>query len=128
MRELKRVVESGEIGKVMHIEGHFSNEHSTRVSGGWRDDPSESPGAGMTGAGLHVLDAFVNLVGPISYVDARCDLEESAARSARRGRSAGGIRKRRHRPDGDRARGAGLSGAAPCSAPTATAEATARTR
>jgi predicted dehydrogenase len=71
MRELKRVVESGAIGKVMHIEGHFSNEHSTRVSGGWRDDPAESPGAGMTGAGLHVLDAFVNLVGPISYVDAR---------------------------------------------------------
>jgi predicted dehydrogenase len=72
MRELKRVVESGEIGKVMHIEGHFSNEHSTRVRGGWRDDPRESPGAGMTGAGLHVLDAFVNIAGPISYVDARC--------------------------------------------------------
>ena len=32
MRELKRVVESGEIGEVLHIEGHFSNEHSTRVS------------------------------------------------------------------------------------------------
>jgi len=71
MRELKRVVENGVIGKVMHIEGHFSNEHSTRVSGGWRDDPRESPGFGMTGAGLHVLDAFVNLVGPINYVDAR---------------------------------------------------------
>jgi predicted dehydrogenase len=71
MRELKRVVDSGAIGKVFHIEGHFSNEHSTRVAGGWRDDPAESPGAGMTGAGLHVLDAFVNLVGPISYVDAR---------------------------------------------------------
>ena len=71
MRELKRVVDSGEIGKVMHIEGHFSNEHSTRVSGGWRDDPAESPGGGMTGAGLHVIDAFVNLAGPIASVDAR---------------------------------------------------------
>jgi predicted dehydrogenase len=65
-------VESGEIGKVMHIEGHFSNEHSTRVFGGWRDDPAESPGGGMTGAGLHVLDAFVNIAGPVSYVDTRC--------------------------------------------------------
>ena len=72
MRELKRVVASGEIGEVLHIEGHYSNEHSTRVSGGWRDDPNESPGAGMTGAGLHVLDAFVNLAGPVSYIDARC--------------------------------------------------------
>jgi predicted dehydrogenase len=71
MRELKRAVDSGEIGKVLHIEGHYSNEHSTRVAGGWRDDPAESPGAGMTGAGLHVLDAFVNLAGPIVYVDAR---------------------------------------------------------
>ena len=71
MREMKRVVQSGEIGEVLHIEGHFSNEHSTRVAGGWRDDPKESPGAGMTGAGLHVLDAFVNLAGPLSYVDAR---------------------------------------------------------
>jgi predicted dehydrogenase len=41
------------------------------VKGGWRDDPRESPGGGMTGAGLHVLDAFVNLAGPIARVDAR---------------------------------------------------------
>jgi predicted dehydrogenase len=71
MRELKRLVDSGALGDIIHIEGHFSNEHSTRVSGGWRDDPRESPGAGMTGAGLHVLDAFVNLGGPIRRVDAR---------------------------------------------------------
>ncbi len=54
MRELKRVVADGTIGEVMHIEGNFTNEHSTRVKGGWRDDPRESPGGGMTGAGLHV--------------------------------------------------------------------------
>jgi predicted dehydrogenase len=71
MRELKRLVESGALGEIIHIEGHFSNEHSTRVSGGWRDDPRETPGAGMTGAGLRVLDAFVNLGGPIERVDAR---------------------------------------------------------
>ena len=34
MRELKRVVENGTIGDVLHIEAHFSNEHSTRVVGG----------------------------------------------------------------------------------------------
>ncbi|HME28603.1 MAG TPA: Gfo/Idh/MocA family oxidoreductase [Pseudolabrys sp.] len=71
MRELKRVVANGILGEILHIEGNFSNEHSTRVKGGWRDDPTESPGGGMTGAGLHVLDAFVNLVGPIVEVDAR---------------------------------------------------------
>jgi predicted dehydrogenase len=71
MRELKHVVASGMIGDVLHIEGNFTNEHSTRVLGGWRDDPRESPGGGMTGAGLHVIDAFVNLAGPIANVDAR---------------------------------------------------------
>jgi predicted dehydrogenase len=71
MRELKRVATDGTLGDILHIEGNFSNEHSTRVKGGWRDDPHESPGGGMTGAGLHVLDAFVNLAGPIAKVDAR---------------------------------------------------------
>jgi predicted dehydrogenase len=71
MRELARILKSGELGEIMHIEGHFSNEHSTRVSGGWRDDPAESPGLGMTGAGLHVIDAFVNLAGAFQSVYAR---------------------------------------------------------
>jgi predicted dehydrogenase len=71
MLELKRLVAAGTLGDVLHVEGHFSNEHSTRVKGGWRDDPRESPGGGMTGAGLHVLDAFVNLAGPVARVDAR---------------------------------------------------------
>lgn len=71
MLELKRVVADGLIGAVLHVEGHFTNEHSTRVKGGWRDDPRESPGGGMTGAGLHVIDALVNLAGPIASVDAR---------------------------------------------------------
>ncbi len=71
MRELKRVVADGVIGDVMHIEANFTNEHSTRVLGGWRDDPSESPGGGMTGAGLHVIDALVNLAGPIASIDAK---------------------------------------------------------
>lgn len=72
MRELKRVVESGAIGEVLHVEAHFSNEHSTRViPGGWRDDPRESPGGGLTGAGLHILDALINFGGPIKSVDAK---------------------------------------------------------
>jgi predicted dehydrogenase len=72
MRELRRVVDSGAIGEVLHIETHFSDEHSTRVvPGGWRDDPRESPGGGLTGAGLHVLDALINFGGPIKSVDAK---------------------------------------------------------
>jgi predicted dehydrogenase len=71
MLELKRAVAAGTLGAVLHVEGHFCNEHSTRVKGGWRDDPAESPGGGLTGAGLHLIDAFVHLAGPIREVDAR---------------------------------------------------------
>ena len=72
MRELKRIVDGGMLGDIVHIEGHFSNEYSTRVlPHGWRDDPAESPALGMTGCGLHVLDALVNLAGPIRQIHAK---------------------------------------------------------
>jgi predicted dehydrogenase len=78
MQNLKQLVVDGVLGDIVHIEGHFCNEHSTRVAGGWRDDPAEAPVGGLTGAGLHVLDAFVNLVGPIRRVDARCFVRKPA--------------------------------------------------
>src|SRR5215472_8610023 len=72
MRELKRIVDGGTLGDILHVEGHFSNEYSTRVVPyGWRDDPAESPALGMTGCGLHALDALVNLAGPIRQVHAK---------------------------------------------------------
>ena len=68
MQALKRIVASGELGEILHIEGHFSNQHSDNTAGTWRDSPAESPGGGMTGAGLHILDAFLNTLGPIRRV------------------------------------------------------------
>ena len=68
MRELRRLVASGELGTLLHIEGHNSNENSNAVTGGWRTLESESPGGGMTGAGLHALDAMVSLAGPVKRV------------------------------------------------------------
>jgi predicted dehydrogenase len=68
MQALKTIVASGELGQVLHIEGHFSNQHSDNTAGTWRDSPAESPGGGLTGAGLHILDAFLNTIGPIRRV------------------------------------------------------------
>jgi predicted dehydrogenase len=70
MRELERVVESGRLGEILHVEGNFSNETSTQFPVAWRESPAESPGAGMTATGIHVVDAFVNLVGPVRRVRA----------------------------------------------------------
>jgi predicted dehydrogenase len=71
MAELRRVVASGALGKIMHVEGHYSNEHSSKFFAPWRDLPAETPGAGMTGTGIHILDAFANIAGPAERITAQ---------------------------------------------------------
>src|SRR5260370_1267917 len=76
MRALRGIVASGELGTILHVEGHNSNENSQDVVAGWRLSPAESPGAGLTGAGLHVLDAFVSMLGPVRRVYAQLHQRE----------------------------------------------------
>jgi predicted dehydrogenase len=38
--------------------------------------PQESPGGGLTGAGLHILDAFVSMMGPVRRVYAQLNSRE----------------------------------------------------
>jgi predicted dehydrogenase len=71
MIALRAMVASGELGAVLHVEGHNSNENSQNVTSGWRLSPDESPGGGLTGAGLHVLDALVSMMGPVRRVYAQ---------------------------------------------------------
>jgi predicted dehydrogenase len=71
MAELRRVIASGALGKIMHVEGHYSNEHSSKFFAPWRDLPAETPGAGMTGTGIHILDAFANIAGPAEQITAQ---------------------------------------------------------
>lgn len=71
MRALREIVASGELGTILHVEGHNSNENSQNITEGWRLSAEESPGGGLTGAGLHVLDGFVSMFGPARQVYAR---------------------------------------------------------
>ncbi len=71
MRELRRVVASGELGELLHVEAHYSNLNSNKNFATWRDSPAESPGGGMTGSGIHALDAVVSLAGPVRRVNAQ---------------------------------------------------------
>jgi len=77
MRALREIVASGELGTILHVEGHNSNENSQNVLEGWRLSLEEAPGGGLTGAGLHVLDAFVSLLGPARRVYARLSSREA---------------------------------------------------
>ena len=69
VRELLRLVKGGELGRILHLEAHFSNEVAGTASE-WRYSLEESPGGGMTGTGIHMLDTLIALAGPVHRVQA----------------------------------------------------------
>ncbi len=71
MRELRKVVDSGVLGRMLHVEGHYSNENTGKHFSSWRTNPSEAPAAGLTGSGIHVLDALVSYAGPARKIHAQ---------------------------------------------------------
>ena len=70
LAEVARLAESGELGPLLHVEAHFSNEVAAGFAA-WRDSFEETPAGGMTGTGIHMLDAMVRVAGPIRRLHAR---------------------------------------------------------
>ena len=68
--EVIRRADSGELGPLIHIEGNFSNEVAAGFTA-WRGSSEETPAGGMTGTGIHVLDAMMRIAGPVDRVHAR---------------------------------------------------------
>ena len=58
------------LGQPIHVDGHF-NADLGMSAGQWRDSRIESPAGGMTSLGIHVIDAFVQLFGRVSDVQAQ---------------------------------------------------------
>ena len=72
LQEIRRMIDDGRLGKVLHIEGNFCGPSAYRYPPGhWRQQVDESPAGGMTGRGVHVIDAMLYLAGPIEEVTAR---------------------------------------------------------
>ncbi|MGH7047745.1 MAG: Gfo/Idh/MocA family protein [Stellaceae bacterium] len=69
VRELLRLAKAGELGRILHLEAHFSNEIAGSFSA-WRFSPGESPAGGLAGTGIHMLDALIALAGPVRRVQA----------------------------------------------------------
>ncbi len=68
-RALKALIGDGALGQVVQIEGNISSSTGfTMKPGGWRTDPRETPAGAMTGLGIHHVDTFQYLVGPIARV------------------------------------------------------------
>ena len=72
LQEIKRAIDSGRIGKLLHMEGNFNGPSVYRVSKEhWRQNREEGPAGGMTGRGVHVVDAMLYLAGQIDTVHAQ---------------------------------------------------------
>ncbi|HTV46650.1 MAG TPA: Gfo/Idh/MocA family oxidoreductase [Stellaceae bacterium] len=69
VRELVRLAKAGELGRIIHLEAHFSNEVAGSFSP-WRFVSGESPAGGLAGTGIHMLDALIALAGPVRRVQA----------------------------------------------------------
>jgi predicted dehydrogenase len=72
LREIKRMLDDGRLGKLLHIEGNFCGPSAYRWHHEhWRQDRDEVPAGGMTGRGVHVVDAMLYLAGRIDSVTAQ---------------------------------------------------------
>jgi len=73
LQEIRRMLEDGRLGRLLHIEGNFCGPSAYRFPRGhWRHDrDAEAPAGGMTGRGVHVVDAMLYLGGHVETVHAQ---------------------------------------------------------
>jgi predicted dehydrogenase len=72
MVEIKRLIDSGALGTIMHAESNFSHDKLANVpAGDWRASAVDAPAAGMTGMGIHLTDAYINMLGSVIEVFAQ---------------------------------------------------------
>lgn len=68
---LHELLRDGALGRILHAEGNFSGASAMSYRAEmWRADPNESPAGGLAGMGIHIIDTYVWLFGPIA--EARC--------------------------------------------------------
>lgn len=71
MRELKRLASDGTLGTLLHVEGNFSGSFGLEYDASvWRASEKEAPGGGLTLMGVHIFDAMIDLLGPITELSA----------------------------------------------------------
>ncbi|HWP26959.1 MAG TPA: Gfo/Idh/MocA family oxidoreductase [Xanthobacteraceae bacterium] len=71
IKALRELIEAGTFGTIMHVEGNYSHDWIAGLSPDhWRSAREESRAGGMTGMGIHVLDCFSYLIGPMRRIAA----------------------------------------------------------
>jgi len=68
-RLMKQAIESGELGRVVFIEGNFSNERALELTPQtWRWYKAKAPGGPLSQLAVHIFDSLHCLGGPIDSV------------------------------------------------------------
>ncbi|MBI4365977.1 MAG: Gfo/Idh/MocA family oxidoreductase [Deltaproteobacteria bacterium] len=71
MRALDELAKADAFGTIMHVEGNYSHDWLANMpADSWRMAAAETRAGGMTSMGIHVLDCFRDLAGPIKRVAA----------------------------------------------------------
>ena len=66
---IKQRLDEGFFGTLLHIEANFSTAGALRYTADrWRASRTESPGGGLTGLGVHMIDLITWLGGPVQSV------------------------------------------------------------
>jgi predicted dehydrogenase len=69
---LKQQIADGSLGTLLHIEANFSAPGALAYTADrWRANRIESPGGGIAGLGIHMIDLMCWLAGPVAAVNAR---------------------------------------------------------
>jgi predicted dehydrogenase len=71
IKAFRELIDAGALGTIMHAEGNYSHDWlAGQGTEHWRNAREESRAGGMTGMGIHVLDCFSFLIGPMKRVSA----------------------------------------------------------
>jgi predicted dehydrogenase len=72
LQEIRKMLDDGRLGKLLHIEGNFCGPSVYRhPADHWRLSREEGPAGGMTGRGVHIVDAMLYLAGHVDTVHAQ---------------------------------------------------------
>ncbi len=74
LQKMKALLDEGRLGKLLHVEGNFCGPSVYRFGREhWRQRREEGPAGGMTGRGVHVIDAMLYLAGHIDSLVAQSE-------------------------------------------------------
>ena len=72
MLALKKLVDDGTLGTILHVEAAFSHDKLAELSADdWRAAPEHGPAVAMTGMGIHLTDSWIQMFGPVEQVFAQ---------------------------------------------------------